>query len=351
MTHYGWADHTGEPVYIAIEPSRHVIGGPYSPKSLAMSIILASVLSSLSYVPVALLRGIWIFIYAALATLPVYFVICATSLSDYPNIPIITIDPRAVDLRSWSWIRLLRRCLRVGQKSFLGSDPRTTIIGVTAYLDTRPRKQTAFLFVASEKAWSKYGNFVHRFIEGLERKFPSVRTGYLGTSHEFDGLPKDVCKVPFNRYTAVNDLLWYLADASVESNENGTVLHELFSSGYCILHFAPRPFKGLRWKNQQFQFRPFTPETAIRWVDALIDRYCLTDAKFVCAKSSVIFRLPTGDSIPLVSAIVEEVRRRLQVKPRMYEVSKPLSGVRRGTPQIVLCAATDRLMEGGDQEC
>jgi hypothetical protein len=301
-------------------------------------------------VPVALLRGIWIFIYAALATLPVYFVICSTSLSDYPNIPIITIDPRAVDLRPWSWIRLLRRCLRVGQEYFLGSDPCATIDTVAAHLDARPRKQTAFLFVASEKAWSKYGNFVRRFIEGLERKFPSVRTGYLGTTDEFDGLPKDVCKVPSNKYTAVNDLLWYLADASVESNENGTVLHELFSSDYCILHFAPRPFKGLRWKNQPFQFRPFTPETAIRWIDALIDRYSLTEAKFVCAKSSVIVRLPTGDSIPLVSAIVEQVRRRLQVKPRMYEVSEPLSGVRRRTPQLILCAAADRL-EGGDKEC
>lgn len=340
------ADPTGEPVYVAIEPSHRVIKGAHNRNLFAVSFLLATILSILSFVPIAMLRDLWIFILVVFVTLPIYFVLCANNLGDYPDIPIISVRPsRTSFARSWHRVRNI---VRIGQLCLSTPDPSAAVDEVIAYLDARPKRQTAFLFIAGEKAFEKHGAFVHDFIRGVMSKFPDTRAGGLGKDCEFHHLPPNVCKVPFKKTEATIELLWYLAEASIECNENGLILREFFSDRYGILHFAPRPFYGVRRKDEPHQFRPFTPETAVRWVDALIDRYRPTDATFVSSKCFVIFRLPEGDRIPLTSSVLEEVRKKLQLKPRMYEVSNPLSGVRDGVPQVILCATTDRVGGGDD---
>ena len=328
-------DPTGEPVYIAIEPHHHVIAGPISLKVLLIALLIASVFSSDASVFFLRLLDPLRYTCVFVGLFLVFLILSLVNLGDYPEIPLIWINPK----RKSRFIGVLGRFLaptRVGFLSILESDPSSAVQKVTSYLDTRKKRQTAFLVVASEKAWLKHNDFILQFIKEIGSRFPSTRVGYLGTSAELGHVSSQICKVPFEKIYGVKDLLWYLAEASIEANENGCVLHKLLSQSYCILYFAPRPFRGIEWKGKVAKFHPFTPETAIRWIDALVDRYCLIDGNFSFVKSYVIVRLLHGDTVPLTSSIIQEVRKKMEVRPRVFSVSSPLSGARKNLPQIIL---------------
>ena len=327
-------DQTGEPAYIIIDPHDHVIVGPISLNALLIGIFIALIFSSYASIFFFLLLGLFTGLLIFVLLFFIFLILSLNSLGDYPEIPLILVNPRR---RKFKFIPTLFGFFvtaRIGFFSVVESNPSLAVDKVTGYLDSRKKRQTAFLFIANEKAWSRHSDFIQKFVEDVKCKFPNVNAGFLCKPNELDKVPKGICKVPFSRHKAIQDLLWYLAEASIKSNENGFILNELFSSSNCILYFAPRQFEGLRWKSQ-FQFHPFTPETAIRWIDALLERYCLTDVKLDFSKSYVIFRLPYGDSIPLTHTIVKEVERKLEVRPRVFEVNCPL-GIRKNTPQIIL---------------
>ena len=332
------ADLTGEPVYVAIEPHHRVIAGPISLKVLSIALFIAFMFSSDASVFFAHLLDPLLYICVFVGMFSVFFILSLVSLGDYPDIPLIWINPK----RKSRFMTVLCRVLaptRVGFFSILESDPSFAVQKIANYLDARKKRQTAFLVVASEKAWLKHNDFILEFVKKIGIKFPSTRVGYLGTFTELGRVPSQICKVPFERIHGIKDFLWYLAEASIEANENGSILYELFSQSYCILYFTPRPFRGLEWKGKDAKFHPFTPETTIRWIEALVDRYCLVDGNFSFISSYVIFRLPYGDGIPLTSSIIQEVRKRMEVRPRVFHVSSPLSRVRKNVSQIILGGA------------
>ena len=333
-------DHTGQPAYIIIEPYQAVIGGPISSKVVSASLLLALAFSGCASVFFLFLFGLLHYVFAFVILFSVFLALSLDALSDYPEIPFIVVASRQHRFRFVSALCRFFMSTRIGFFSVFESDPTSAVDKVVSYLDARKRKQTAFLFIASEKAWARQSSFIEQFIREIGRRFPAVSIGYLGTFAELDHVPDQVCKVPFERIHGIKDLLWYLAEASIEANENGCILYELFSQSYCILYFTPRPFRGIEWKGKVAKFHPFTPETAIRWIDALVDRYSLVDGNFSFVRSYVIFRLPHGDGIPLTSSIIQEVRKRMEVEPRVFHVSSPLSRVRKNLPQIILVGAT-----------
>ena len=338
-------DHTGEPAYIIMDPHHPVIGGPISVKVLGTSLLLAFAFSSCASLFFLLLLGLLYGIPVFMMLFCVFLILSLAALADYPDIPLILVTSKSQRPRFASALYRLFASTRVGFFSVFESVPALAANDVVSYLDAREKRQTAFLFMASEKAWARESSFIEQFIREIGHRFPAVRIGYLGTFTELDHIPDKICKVPFERIHGIKDLLWYLSEASIEANENGYVFYELFSQRYCILYFTPRSFRGIRWKGKIAKFYPFTAETAIRWIDALVDRYCLVDGNFSFVRSYVIFRLPHGDGIPLASSIIQEVRKRMEVRPRVFHVSSPLSRVRKNLPRIILGGACSQDVE------